>query len=439
MKLTCHSCGAKYTVSDDKIQGKTVKMKCRKCGSTIVVGGAADAGAGADVGAADAGSPPAGSFLVNVADGDQRTMSLAEIVDAYRAGVVTDDTYVWADGMTDWQAIAEHADVSAAVRGGGGAPAPAAAEMDFGGGGGGGFGAAVPAAAASSGGFDAPRAAAKKEGKASRDLFGQDRPSTGGGLFGSSSTSSSASSGGGLMTSGGAVGTGKRDENSVLFSLSALTSNEPVAGAGKTTAKKDDSGLIDLKALSANAGSAPAAPPSSSDALGLGGLGMMGDSAAVFPLGMPIMAPPPAAAPVVDLGPPPAKSKLPLLVGGAVAIVAMVLVFFLVKGDPPPPPAPTPVVTAAPAPTQEPPPAPVATETAPEPSASASAVAAAPPKGKWPPPGKGTPKPGTAPGGAAPGGAAPGGAAPPPPAPKKSPCGCSPSDLMCNMKCSTKK
>lgn len=432
MKLTCHSCGAKYTVSDDKIQGKTVKMKCRKCGSTIVVGGSQTEG-GAQGGADDAGaSPPAGSFLVNVSDGDQRTMSLAEIVEAHRAGVVTDDTYVWADGMTDWQAIAEHAEISGALHGGAVAPAAAASQPSM---------HSVPAPAAepmaAASAFEQPRAAAKKESKASRDLFGQDRPNTGGGLFGGSSASSSSGGGMAAGSMASSAASGKRDENSVLFSLSALTSVETSAPAGKTTAKKDDSGLIDLKALAANA---PASPSAGADAPGLGGLGILPDTAAVFPLGLPVAPPPPAApAMPVDVAPPPAKSKLPLIMGGIIAVAAMIIVFLLVKGDPPPPPAPTPVVTAAaPAPTPEPTPPP-ATEPTTEPSASASASASAaaakPPTGKWPPKtgGGATAKPPT-------GGDAPAaGGAPKPPPPAKSKCGCAPSDLMCNMKCSAGK
>src|SRR5215467_7780785 len=43
MKITCQSCQAKYTIADEKVAGKTVKIKCRKCGATIVVHGDTDA------------------------------------------------------------------------------------------------------------------------------------------------------------------------------------------------------------------------------------------------------------------------------------------------------------------------------------------------------------------------------------------------------------
>ena len=37
MKFLCDQCKAKYQIADDKIAGKTVKMKCRKCGHQIEV------------------------------------------------------------------------------------------------------------------------------------------------------------------------------------------------------------------------------------------------------------------------------------------------------------------------------------------------------------------------------------------------------------------
>ncbi len=40
MKITCQSCQSKYNVADEKVQGKIVKIRCRKCGATIVVNGA---------------------------------------------------------------------------------------------------------------------------------------------------------------------------------------------------------------------------------------------------------------------------------------------------------------------------------------------------------------------------------------------------------------
>jgi predicted Zn finger-like uncharacterized protein len=39
MKFTCGSCSAKYQIADEKIAGRTLKMRCRKCGHDIQVKG----------------------------------------------------------------------------------------------------------------------------------------------------------------------------------------------------------------------------------------------------------------------------------------------------------------------------------------------------------------------------------------------------------------
>ena len=111
MKITCQSCQSKYNVADEKVEGKIVKIRCRKCGATIVVNGN-------DPSATAGGPEPARAFdyaaqggqaewTVNVADGDQRTMTDAQVADAYHAGVVTDETFCWRDGMGDWLPLRE--------------------------------------------------------------------------------------------------------------------------------------------------------------------------------------------------------------------------------------------------------------------------------------------------------------------------------------------
>ncbi|HEY0463866.1 MAG TPA: zinc-ribbon domain-containing protein, partial [Polyangiaceae bacterium] len=37
MKFLCPSCKAKYQIGDDKVAGRSVRMKCRKCGYVIQV------------------------------------------------------------------------------------------------------------------------------------------------------------------------------------------------------------------------------------------------------------------------------------------------------------------------------------------------------------------------------------------------------------------
>ncbi len=432
MKITCQSCQSKYTVSDEKVQGKTVKIKCRKCGATILVNssGATSQSNGGVADPVSTSGGAEGSYLVNVSDGDQRTMTAADLVAAYQSGVVNAETYVWADGMADWQPIAQVDALVAALNAGvpeasaypeppvaaydpGPAYAPAAAAAPS----------PAPAAAAYTP-EPAPRAAVRRDPmRRSQDLFG-------GGMAAQTAHDDVATSAP-LFSAPVAGGTGQRDENSTLFSLSALTAKAAVPpSAPRTTATREDSGLIDLKAL-AESGSAAAPTNLVSDHGGLG----------LFPLGAPIAAAPAAVAMGPGSIPAPSAKKSPIfiIVGSVVALVAIVGVFFVVKGGGDKP-VPTDTVAAAP------PPPPTATaEAAPTATATASAVASteASSEASASPSAKAHAGRGGGRGAGAKGGGAKGApaAAEAPAAAKpagKGNCGCAAGDLMCAMKCSAK-
>jgi TonB family protein len=72
MKFLCPSCKAKYQIADEKVAGRSVRMKCRKCGHVIQVSSVAGVGdallgseppsaidAASDASAAQAAAPPA--------------------------------------------------------------------------------------------------------------------------------------------------------------------------------------------------------------------------------------------------------------------------------------------------------------------------------------------------------------------------------------------
>ncbi|TKD09293.1 zinc-ribbon domain-containing protein [Polyangium fumosum] len=427
MKITCQSCQSKYTVSDEKVQGKTVKIKCRKCGATILVNSSgatttnADAAsaAGAEEAAADGGA-----YQINVAEGDQRTMSLQEIVQAYNSSVITADTYVWADGMGDWQPLGQVQAIVDALN--------AAAQ-----------GASAPQPAP-----EPARAAVKKDGArgGARDLFGSD---------GASDVSTSASGIGGSSPRAAAapvrIGAGK-EEQSALFSLSALTnragqSSSSAAsslgslGALASTPSKsmnsDDSGLIDLKALAAGASAAPSTTSAAAS--------LLGDSGGLFELAAPPVTAPAAAPIPIPEETKPQKNRTPLFIGvGALVAVGAIVGAFMVMNGGPPPEQPTaqsvaPANTPPPLETAPPVPTPSVAETE-APAASASAVAANP-KGGTSKAGATTSKTGATTSKAGTGTTSGGGTAPAStakPATKASSCGCAPGDLMCAMRCSAK-
>ena len=39
MKISCPACQAKYSIADEKVTDRLAKIRCRKCGATIVIDG----------------------------------------------------------------------------------------------------------------------------------------------------------------------------------------------------------------------------------------------------------------------------------------------------------------------------------------------------------------------------------------------------------------
>jgi len=441
VKISCPACSAKYSIADDKVQDRLAKIRCRKCGATIVIDGKTSpphvytsAGEAGEV--AEPSEASGGEYSVDFGEGDQRSLPLRDLITAYNSGQVTGETYVWAEGFSDWKPLADVAEIVEALNAGS-AAAPAASPSPWDK-----PAAARPAAASAASGM--PRAAARTASRsATADLFG--------GIDTAGSEDDVATSApeqhAPIGTPSSASATGQRNESSVLFSLSALTSaaqSRPSARPSSTSngsSSRDDSGLIDLKALTAAAmkteatGAAGAVAPAMPHMAPISPLGVAPPLGLSSPLGQ-------MSAPTnFDYGMPQPKSKAPLYVGGALALgLLAVAAAILLKPEPPPPP---PAVVVAPAPppanfvptpTAEPVAKPPATGTGDEPSAADAAKTAAAKK-RYPSGGGGAKK---ASGAAA---AAPGGgdaAKPAAPVKKSGGCGCAPSDLLCNMKCSSK-
>src|SRR6201986_101211 len=99
MKVSCQACGAKYTIADDKVRGRKVKIRCKSCGTPIVVDGQSEAPAAPAAGAPAVPAPaapkgPSVSWSVNLSDTDQRTMTTEEIVAGWQSGEITHDAFV---------------------------------------------------------------------------------------------------------------------------------------------------------------------------------------------------------------------------------------------------------------------------------------------------------------------------------------------------------
>jgi predicted Zn finger-like uncharacterized protein len=387
MKIACQSCQAKYTIADEKVLGRVVKIRCKKCGATIVINGNETGHVGGDVPdertqampnsqAFDyAGQQAEEPWTVNVADGDQRTMTTADLVAQFKAGVVNDETYCWKDGMGDWLPLREIEALAGACGLGAGAQAPAqqyappqqqyAAQPAGGGGLGALFGgvdagayAAPPQAETNGNGAayaaPAPAAARRAGGRAGgADLFG-----TAAEAGGENDVMTSAPQGAPAMHEGDASKlVGQRNENSVLFSLNALTQNAPKEESPGP--QGDGSGLIDIRALSATMQPQTKKANHVDDIMNLGGGGAF--SAA---LAAPVLAPPTAdagdvyGAPVAEGG---KSNKMVLVLLAVVGMLVAVLLVVLLTRKPDATVATAPTATTAPVAANDPTAAPSAT------------------------------------------------------------------------------
>jgi predicted Zn finger-like uncharacterized protein len=425
VKISCPSCSAKYSIADEKVQNRLAKIRCRKCGTSIVIDGNAQppnvyAGEATDVAGSTTDAPPpaaAGTlFSVDFGEGDQRQLSVAQIVEAYNSGSITAETYLWAEGYADWTPLGRVEEIITALQ-------RAASAVDS-------NAAAARSTAPAEDPFPQPAARAVAPKANTSDLFGASRPA-----MAERDLGMGQSSGGGFGSS--PPPSGARNESSVLFSLSALTSgstsSRPSVPAPSVT-NNDDSGLIDLKALTeaaaAHAQTAQqpryAAPVAAAPA-------PFAPSPLAAPLGMPGSR---------DLSVPPPKSNTGLfIIGGAiiVAVVAAAAVFAVLKKEDPAPPAPVAAAPVAPAPAPaaastslpaaEPAPAAAAPATEAKPKATASGTR----KTTRPTSTKSTASSSSSDSSSS-SSSAP--AASTAPKPKKSKCNCKPSDLLCAMKCS---
>lgn len=420
MKISCQACGAKYTIADEKVQGKIAKIRCKRCAATIVVNGPGTAAAESSDSGGGSHDGQGAVYTVNLAENDQRTMTLDEVIRAHQDGLVTGETYVWAEGMDDWLPLASIPALAAAISGRGSSPdSPPEAGS-------------VPAARLDG-------------GRVRVDLFGDvdragsvDERGAGAGAEDPSATM-----------------TGARNEQSVLFSLQTLGGGSSTASPATATASAptgnasaDDSGLIDLAALAKAAGDAPAAPPP----MMMGGLGGLGSSPMSPPMmgGPSMLGSPPILGPTMLEAPamsgsvaPPPKGRMGLylvIAAGLLGSAGVAIAAIIALSRPPEPTGGGTGATGVNVPgtttTADPPaPAPTPTETAPEaPTASATVAPTAPTAPIRRPPSGGVKPPTAAP-------PTPPTAAPPPkpPAATNSNCGCPPGDLNCAIKCSATK
>ena len=405
MKIVCDACQAKYSIADDKIQGKAFKIRCKKCNHIIVVKvgadgtstsstsstadkprttgslttspGASRASASHAISAGAARSPSPATAAVQasepgvwhvVVDGEQvGPLNESEIKDRLRQGKVNSDTLVWKEGFGDWTAFSAVPELTpllarithhpAAARPAGREPARASSSQK----------AVAASAAAVESAADDPFAAPTVITPAgTADLFASAMANP---VAASASVPSPAPTspflfGGGAPAqpaeqivvrnpggngAGGTHLTGQRNENSVLFSLSNLEALAlPAQQSGgirspSASTNTEGSGLIDIRSMAAMTlnDGSPADMRRAADAL----------PTFSTPQFSPVA---PVLLPMSTSGPP----RWVYPVGGLLAVGIFVVGFMIFKigtapppglAPVPPPPPPAATVPAAPA------------------------------------------------------------------------------------------
>jgi predicted Zn finger-like uncharacterized protein len=170
-----------------------------------------------------AGGTEAESWSVNLSDTDQRTMSSEQIIEGFLSGEVTDDAFVWKEGMDDWMPVLEVDELRTAIEqrqmprsqhplpAFNFSPGPAAVAQPAPG--------AQPLAARVTGAIDH-----------SADLFG------GVALAGSEADAMEPPEPAPMAAEARMIGA--RNENSVLFSLDALKAGVSLPGVGPAAAPR---------------------------------------------------------------------------------------------------------------------------------------------------------------------------------------------------------
>ena len=126
VNVICEKCNKRYAIADDKVRGKSVKIRCKQCQNLISVQGpGAPAASSAVVEATNTGSYQAAMAVADHAavwfamvKGNQiGPLDLKQLETKVKSGEVSARTYLWKQGMADWKRAVEVPEVSSVFAG----------------------------------------------------------------------------------------------------------------------------------------------------------------------------------------------------------------------------------------------------------------------------------------------------------------------------------
>ena len=199
MKVVCDTCGTRYSIDDNRVAGKTFKIRCKKCSGVIIV---RDTRAGVTESV-----PDAGAWHVVLGGTQAGPMALAELRRLRTAGELDNGSLIWREGFDDWRALGTVDELRDA--------GPSSVEV-------------APEAT------DAPEAANTPEAAATANAPALARPAL----------------------------RSERNETSVLFTLGNLARlAAPAPSAASPATGGEGSGFLDIRSLARSLAPAPTAAP----------------------------------------------------------------------------------------------------------------------------------------------------------------------------------
>lgn len=133
MKFSCERCQTRYSIGDEKVRGKVLKIRCKTCGNIVVVrestgtgqaqaeqaiaaasstgGGVTSLAPPQSASAAGAPRAPAGrpdvDWYVAIKGKQHGPAKRDEVARLFREGKISDRSYLWHEGMAAWTRLRE--------------------------------------------------------------------------------------------------------------------------------------------------------------------------------------------------------------------------------------------------------------------------------------------------------------------------------------------
>jgi predicted Zn finger-like uncharacterized protein len=130
MKVVCESCQAKYQVPDERVVGKKLKIRCKRCGESVLIRG--DLLGASDENATVIGPQMVGGveWFASVEGDVSGPFSVADLGGFLGENPAGWGAYVWREGVSEWVPAHECAEIVAALGGGRTVVAPQGRDED---------------------------------------------------------------------------------------------------------------------------------------------------------------------------------------------------------------------------------------------------------------------------------------------------------------------